>query len=70
MFDFLSSILGWLATLADYIISFFDSVSIAVVALSNSIALPLTLVGYMPVFIGSSITVIVAIMIVKFLIGR
>lgn len=70
MFDFFGTILGWLQTLANFIVSLVESLILAIVALSASSSLPLTLVSYMPAILGASITIAVAVMVVKFLIGR
>lgn len=70
MFDFFGTILGWLQTLANFIVSLVESLILAIVALSASSSLPLTLVSFMPAILGASITIVVAVMVVKFLIGR
>lgn len=70
MFDFFSTVLGWFQTLANFIISLVESLILAIVALINSIQLPIILIGYMPAVIGASISIIIAIMVVKFLLGR
>lgn len=38
--------------------------------IEQGIALPFELIGYMPSILGTSITIVVAVMVVKFILGR
>lgn len=70
MFDFIGTILGYFQTLANFLINLVESLVLAIVALINSVQLPITLIGHMPAIIGASISIVIALMVVKFLIGR
>lgn len=70
MFDFMSTLLGWLQTLANFIINLVESLILAVFAITQSVSLPLALIGHVPMIIGASISIVVAVCVAKFIIGR
>lgn len=70
MLDFLADIVGFLETVWQFLESFFHSLITALNVLATSITFPLSLVTYLPVIIGTSVTIIVSISVVKFILGR
>lgn len=70
MFDFMSTLLGWLQTIANFIISLVESLILAILAITHSVSLPVALIGHMPMILGASISIVVAICVAKFIIGR
>lgn len=50
--------------------NFAQSIAQGFEILNTAIQLPFEIIGYVPVVLGSAISVVVAVMIVKFILGR
>lgn len=70
MFDFFNQIIGYVETAFDFLLNFIESLITAVVFVSNSSAVVLSMAGFMPTIIGTCLVIVVSISIIKFLIGR
>lgn len=70
MFDFFATVTGWLVTIGNFFISLLESLLLAIVALTSASSLPLFLIQFMPAILGASISIVVSVMVVKFLLGR
>lgn len=70
MFDFFNQIIGYVETAFDFLLNFIESLITAVVFVSNSSAVVLSMAGFMPNIIGTCLVIVVSISIIKFLIGR
>lgn len=70
MFDFFSKILGYVETVFEYFLNFIDSLFMAVNVLGNSTSLPLFIAGFVPEILSAAILVVVALAVVKFIVGR
>lgn len=70
MFDFFDKILGFIESAWQFVINIINSLVIALETLTQSVTLPLKLVAYVPGILGSAITIVVSLAIVKFIVGR
>lgn len=70
MFDFFDKIIGFLETLWDFFINLVNSLIIALSATVTAATLPVTLMPFLPAIIGSSVMIVIAFAVVKFIIGR
>ena len=70
MFDFFNQIIGYIQTAFDFLLNLIESLIMAVVFVSNSSAVVLSMSAFMPAIIGTCVVITVAIAVVKFLIGR
>lgn len=70
MFDFFSSVAGYISVFFDYFLSLINSFAQAVVLLASAVSLPQSIVGYMPGVVGASMLCIVSVGVIKFIIGR
>lgn len=70
MLDFFEQVLGILEAVWDFFINFLESLLTCLVVLSQASSLPLAMSPYLPTIISSCVISVVALFIVKFLIGR
>ena len=70
MFSFFEQVTGWVNTLFQFFINLIESLLQAVIFLSSAIPFSTHLTVYMPSIVGSSIVCVVAIFLIKFLLGR
>lgn len=69
MFGFFDTIVDFFDTIWQFITNFITGLINAIVIVTQSTAIPLQLLVYVPSFIFTSITIVVAIGIVKLLVG-
>lgn len=70
MFDFFSKILGFIETVFEFFINLVESLFKALEILAKSIVFPFELVGFLPAFLGSAMVIVIAVGVIKFLVGR
>lgn len=70
MFDFFNQIIGYVETAFDFLLNLIESLIMAVVFVSTSSGVVLSMSAFMPAIIGTCVVIVVAIAVVKFLIGR
>lgn len=70
MFDFFNQIIGYVETAFNFLLNFIESLITAVVFVTNSSTVVLGMAGFMPNIIGTCLVIVIAISIIKFLIGR
>lgn len=70
MFDFFEKVLGFIETVFEFFINLVESLFMALEVLAKSIVFPLELAGLMPSIIGSAMTIVVSLAVVKFIVGR
>lgn len=70
MFDFFDKVIGFIESLFQFVINIINSLIIAVETLTRAVTLPLELVAYLPGILGSAVTIVISLSIVKFLVGR
>lgn len=70
MLEFFNDIFGYFNIFWQFLQNIIESITMSIVMLTQTLTFPLQLVGYMPAIIGTSITMVVAIATVKFIIGR
>lgn len=69
MFDWLAEIGDMLSTIFHYFLNFITSMVQAVALLTSAVGFPVQIIGWMPMIVGTSITIVVAIAVVKLLVG-
>lgn len=70
MFDFFDKFIGFLEIIWDFFINLVNSLIIALSATVTAATLPVTLMPFLPAIIGSSVMIVIAFAVVKFIIGR
>lgn len=70
MVDFINQIIGYVETAFDFLLNLIESLIMAVVFVSSSSGVVLSMASFMPAIIGTCVVITVAIAVVKFLIGR
>ena len=70
MFAFFDQIFGFLETVWEFFISLVNSLIVALTATVTAATLPVTLMPFLPAIIGSSVMIVIAFAVVKFIIGR
>ncbi len=70
MFDFADKFFGYLETVWSLVLSFVESLLMAVKVLLTGSYAVVSLVGFLPSIIGSCVATFFAIYIVKFILGR
>lgn len=70
MSQFFSSVWGVIQTLLDFVWSLVESLLTAITTIASAGVLAAILPSFVPTFIGASVTVVFAIGVVKFIIGR
>lgn len=70
MLEFFNNIFGYFEIFWQFLQNIIESITMSIVMLTNTSAFPLSLVGFMPAIIGTSITCVVAISVMKFIVGR
>lgn len=70
MFDFIDIITGWLETLGQLFISFFDHLLLSVTLVLQLVGTPLLVVGFLPPFLGTAVIAAILIFTLKFFLGR
>lgn len=70
MFDFGGKLLGYVQVAVEYLLNLVESLIMAVVYVTTSSGVVLSMARFMPAIIGTCVVITVAIAVVKFLIGR
>lgn len=70
MLNFFQEVAGFLETIWEFIISFIESLLMALGFIISSAPFNVVVAGMMPTIIGTSVTIVVGIAIAKFLLGR
>lgn len=70
MLDFFEMLWSYIVLFFDYLINTIEMLITFIFALSTAIQIPAGIYGYLPAIIGSSMLVVVAIAVIKLLIGR
>lgn len=70
MFDFFNQIIGYVQTAFEFLLNLIESLIMAVVYVTTSSGVVLSMAQFMPAIIGTCVVITVAIAVVKFLIGR
>lgn len=70
MFEFFNSVMGYIETVFDFLISIVEALISFLGIIPTALALPLALVEYVPLIIGTSITAVLGTQVVKLIIGR
>lgn len=70
MFAFFDQIIGYIELIWNFVLSFFKALGFAISALVSSITIPTTLIVYLPTFLGASVSIVIGVYLVKFLLGR
>ena len=70
MFAFFDQIIGYIELIWNFVLSFFKALGFAISALVSSITIPTTLIAYLPTFLGASVSIVIGVYLVKFLLGR
>lgn len=70
MFDFFEKILGFIESIWQFFINLINSTILAIETLLSSIILPLELASIVPSILGASVSIVVSLAIVKFIVGR
>ncbi len=69
MFQFFESLLNFISSVVDFIISGFQSVAALIVNCTMGVTYLLTAVGFMPVFLVPFITALIGLAVVKFVLS-
>lgn len=70
MLKFFQEVWGLLETVFQFLVSFIESLLSALYFLMNSATFNVLIVGVVPTIIGTCVTIVIAVSIVKFLLGR
>ena len=70
MFDFFDQVIGFIESIWQFFLNSINSLIMAVETLARAVYLPLELIAYVPAILGSAITLVVSLSIVKFIVGR
>ena len=69
MVDWLTEIGNMIASICQFFINFVSSLGQAIVVLTNASTAPVIMIPWMPIIIGTSITSVVAIAVLKLIVG-
>lgn len=70
MFAFFDSILGFIHTLWDFVLSWASIYAFCIQAIGQAIALPIAIIPYLPAVIGGAFYLVICVMIARFFLGR
>lgn len=70
MIEILQNIWGFVQTAFDFLSNMAQSMFITFSVLSSSLTFPQWIASFMPLFLTSSVTIVVALTVAKFVIGR
>ena len=70
MVEILQNIWGIVQTGFDFLANMAQSMTITLTVLSSALTFPQWIAPYMPLFLTSSITIVVALTVAKFVVGR
>ena len=70
MIEILQNLWGIAQTAFDFIANMAQSMAITLTVLSSALTFPQWIAPYMPLFLTSSITIVVALTVAKFVVGR
>lgn len=70
MFDWLNSISGFFETIWQFVQNLIGSLITGIGILASSTSLPLAMIRFMPAIIGASISIVMVVGVVKFVVGR
>ena len=69
MFKFFDSLMDFIFTLWNLVVNTISSLINAIVVVTQATTVPLQLISYVPAVIGASITLVVAIGVIKLVLG-
>ena len=70
MIEILQNIWGLVQTGFDFLANMAQSMIITLTVLSSALTFPQWIAQYMPLFLSSSVTIVVALTVAKFVVGR
>ena len=70
MIEILQNLWGIVQTAFDFLVNSVQSMMIALTVLSSSLTFPQYIAPLMPLFLSSSVTIVLALTVVKFVVGR
>lgn len=70
MLGWLSEIGGIILAFAQFFIQLIETIFLSVKFLLNAVELPIVLIGFLPSVIAAPMLIILALLVVKFIIGR
>lgn len=70
MFDFFDSLIGYIEVVFEYISTIIGSLITFVTIIPQAISFPLSLIGLLPVLIGTSLLTVIGVSVIKLIIGR
>ena len=70
MFDFFSQLFGYIEVAFNFLLNIVESTITLISTLPNAISTAVYLVGFLPSFIGSCVIAVIAVGVVKLMIGR
>ena len=70
MFDFFNQIIGYVQTAFEFVLNLIESLIMAIVFVTSSSSVVISMSYFMPAIIGTCVVITVAIAVIKFLIGR
>lgn len=70
MFEFFSNVWGAITTAMDFLWSIIESLLTAIGVVTAAGVLAVDVLAIVPVIIGSSVTIVFAVAVVKFMVGR
>lgn len=70
MIEILQNIWGVVQTGFDFLVNMAQSMIITLSVLSSALTFPQWIAPYMPLFLTSSVTIVVALSVAKFVVGR
>ena len=70
MFDGIGVIVEYIRMIFDFIMNIIESLISAIGVLSASVQTLILMLGYLPSFLGASVTIVLTVVILNYLIGR
>lgn len=70
MFEFFDTIAGYFELIGQYLLTIIESLISFVTLIPQAGSFPLSIVGFMPHILGTSILTIVGVSIIKLIVGR
>ncbi len=70
MLEFFDQILGFFELAWEFLLNVIKSLGSAILFVSQISPLPLSLIGFMPTVLGTCITIVVGMAVIKFIVGR
>lgn len=70
MFQFFDTIAGFFELIGQYLLTIIESLISFITLIPHAVSIPLSIVGFMPALIGTSILAVIGVSIIKLIIGR